>query len=382
MRSLIATALLYTLPLAGRVFTLAKPLQRPQDVCPKSPHHVRRELLTTHSDSSQVPRSRLSSRDRPATRSYKHKLAPPRLDNDNYTPPSGWGSWRTWGPYAARNGDEDGDGKNTLGQLIQNVDTSLDALFAFLAREYQIDQPPSAGSNHTSSRTQSLPSTTPTILRTTIIPIPPFLTTSTGNSAPSISPSADYVFDPLRPDLNVVDPAIDIIILAFVNRFLTSTSDQKSAFPTLNLASECWAANFVQVAAGASTLVDCVSSGFAAEVAACQEQGKKVLLSLGGAVGYSDTDDAEAMQLADIVWDLFLSGSDDPEIQQIRPFGDVVLDGIDIGKSFFSHAFTGSSPLHSFGSLPKSCKGQLVADNFSANHQTTKISMAPPTSLL
>ena len=61
-----------------------------------------------------------------------------------------------------------------------------------------------------------------------------------------------------------------------------------------------------------------------------------MLLSLGGAAGYSDTDipsEEKAVELAEVVWDLFLGGTDNATTNAIQPFGDVVLDGIDIGKS-------------------------------------------------
>jgi chitinase len=74
-----------------------------------------------------------------------------------------------------------------------------------------------------------------------------------------------------------------------------------------------------------------VSDGFADLVSSCQStSGKKVLLSLGGAVGYSYTripNNTMANAFADTLWNLFLGGSG---LESIRPFGDVVLDGIDV----------------------------------------------------
>jgi hypothetical protein len=57
----------------------------------------------------------------------------------------------------------------------------------------------------------------------------------------------------------------------------------------------------------------------------CQEKGKIVTISLGGAdsvVGFST--DLQAQTFADYIWDMFLGGSDQ-KIQ--RPFGDAILDG-------------------------------------------------------
>lgn len=55
----------------------------------------------------------------------------------------------------------------------------------------------------------------------------------------------------------------------------------------------------------------------------CQDKGKIVTLSLGGAmsqVGFSTN--SQAQTFADKIWDMFLSGSGEQ-----RPFGDAILDG-------------------------------------------------------
>lgn len=66
----------------------------------------------------------------------------------------------------------------------------------------------------------------------------------------------------------------------------------------------------------------------AASIKTCQSRGKKVLLSLGGAAGiYGFTDDAQATQFAKIIWEMFLGGT---APGWPRPFGDAVLDGIDL----------------------------------------------------
>ena len=101
----------------------------------------------------------------------------------------------------------------------------------------------------------------------------------------------------------------------------------------------CWAATSAQTQAGASGLIDCVSPGFASQVSSCQSAGKKVLLSLGGAQGYSNTyipSHEAADQLASTLWNLFLGGTDNSDI---RPFGSVVLDGIDIDNESGSYGY-------------------------------------------
>ncbi|KAG9784622.1 hypothetical protein KCU88_g2689, partial [Aureobasidium melanogenum] len=109
-------------------------------------------------------------------------------------------------------------------------------------------------------------------------------------------------------------------------------------YPSMNMASNCWAPNAAQQAAGATKLLDCVGDGFAQRIAMCQSRGKKVLLSLGGSVGnlYTASED-QAVQAAHTLWNLFLGGSD-PALKPLRPYGDVVFDGIDIDNETPSNA--------------------------------------------
>ena len=62
------------------------------------------------------------------------------------------------------------------------------------------------------------------------------------------------------------------------------------------------------------------------DIKACQAQGKKVLMSLGGAAGsYGFQNENDAVTFANTLWDLFGNGKSDT-----RPFGDAVLDGFDL----------------------------------------------------
>ncbi|KAF7789642.1 hypothetical protein EIP86_000588 [Pleurotus ostreatoroseus] len=64
----------------------------------------------------------------------------------------------------------------------------------------------------------------------------------------------------------------------------------------------------------------------ASSIQTCQSKGKIVTLSLGGATGAAGfTSDSQASAFADQIWNLFLGGS-----SSTRPFGDAVLDGIDL----------------------------------------------------
>ncbi|KAI8050759.1 chitinase 1 [Thamnidium elegans] len=71
-------------------------------------------------------------------------------------------------------------------------------------------------------------------------------------------------------------------------------------------------------------LLDCPAIG--TDIKICQDLGVKVILSLGGASGsYSLANDAAGVTFANTLWDLFGGGSSDT-----RPFGDAVIDGIDL----------------------------------------------------
>jgi chitinase len=62
------------------------------------------------------------------------------------------------------------------------------------------------------------------------------------------------------------------------------------------------------------------------DIQACQSQGKRVFLSLGGGDGnYGLSSDEQGNQLAQAVWDMFLGGWTNN-----RPFDGAKLDGIDL----------------------------------------------------
>lgn len=94
----------------------------------------------------------------------------------------------------------------------------------------------------------------------------------------------------------------DIFLLSFL-----------SAFPDLNL----------DLSSSCSGTSGCSSLG--QDIETCQQEGKIVLLSLGGATGqYGFSGDDEGEQFAQTLWDTFGGGSGDN-----RPFGDAVVDGFD-----------------------------------------------------
>ena len=117
------------------------------------------------------------------------------------------------------------------------------------------------------------------------------------------------------------DPNYDIVMLSFLNNFFSA-----GGMPTLNLGPSTGQPSQSQEAAGATGLFN--GEDLAGDIQACQSSGKKVMLTLGGAAGYSQSQfasDGQAEQFAGTIWDLFLGG-DSP----LRPFQDIKLDGIDV----------------------------------------------------
>ena len=121
------------------------------------------------------------------------------------------------------------------------------------------------------------------------------------------------------------DSNVDIVILAFVSDFFGA-----GGYPTLNLGAACTGTNSAMSAKGATGLISCPT--MAQQITSCQSQGKKVLVSLGGAIGssaFSGTQQAD--QFATKLWNLFGGGSG--ESADMRPFGDAKVDGFDLGKN-------------------------------------------------
>lgn len=113
------------------------------------------------------------------------------------------------------------------------------------------------------------------------------------------------------------DSPVDVFPLAFLNTFFA-----QGGLPSLDLANICSTSN--HDAFPGTSLPDC--SFMAGDIKQCQAKGKIVTLSLGGATASTafDSDD-QGLAFAQTIWDLFLGGS-----SKTRPFGDAVLDGIDM----------------------------------------------------
>ncbi|EPB81481.1 hypothetical protein HMPREF1544_11800 [Mucor circinelloides 1006PhL] len=105
----------------------------------------------------------------------------------------------------------------------------------------------------------------------------------------------------------------DVLIMSFVLDF------NDGSLPMLNLANGCNGPTF-----SGTELLQC--TGVAADIKTCQDKGKTILISLGGANGvYGFANDANAEAFADTLWNIFGAGESDT-----RPFGDAVIDGFDL----------------------------------------------------
>lgn len=119
---------------------------------------------------------------------------------------------------------------------------------------------------------------------------------------------------------------VDMVILAFLTHFAGP-----GGYPIIDFSAACGGQTQQMLNAGAAGLLSCPL--LASYITKCQGTGKKVLLSLGG--GTSDValpDDENAKKVAKQLWNLFGAGKS--ENPGLRPFGNVTLDGFDIGESY------------------------------------------------
>lgn len=200
------------------------------------------------------------------------------------------------------------------------------------------------GTTADASSTASASSTTSTASSSLLDGTVTSATTSDSTTSSSTSTSStSYSFNPMSTsnvavyygqanitsevslDTVCEDSSVDIVILAFITEF-----DSGSGYPTLNLGdSGCWAATDAQTDAGATGLIDCTEK-VSPQIRTCQALGKPVMLSIGGSEASVDIpSEADAVEYAAVIWRLFGEGTGN---ETIRPFGNVTLDGFDIGK--------------------------------------------------
>jgi hypothetical protein len=136
----------------------------------------------------------------------------------------------------------------------------------------------------------------------------------------------------------------DMLVVAFVTRWsLTGPCgtaglwDGLPGYPNL-ITSACeWSAPTT-----CDQVVNCVTTGAAANkgavgVAQFQNKGqRKVLISLGGAnADATFTNAAQGTRLAEVLWELYLGGTN-ASYAPLRPFGQVILDGVDLDLEQFA----------------------------------------------
>ncbi|KAJ8072574.1 Chitinase 2 [Marasmius tenuissimus] len=140
------------------------------------------------------------------------------------------------------------------------------------------------------------------------------------------------------------DDTINAFPLAFLNVYFGT-----GGLPEINMANTCNSNDNGNLPG--TGLANC--QFLQEDIKGCQAKGKIVTLSLGGATGAATfMSDAQAQQFADTVWNIFLGGS-----SSTRPFGNAVLDGIDLdiegGSSTGYVAFVNRIRSHANGASKK-----------------------------
>ena len=126
------------------------------------------------------------------------------------------------------------------------------------------------------------------------------------------------------------NPWVNIVNLAFVTAYKGPLG-----LPTINLGSAC-KLNISQQVQPDMDVRMAACHKTAAAIQICQKNSKKVLLSIGGEIGKAKIDfnsTKDAIDAAGYLWNLFGGGSSLDF--KLRPFGNVKLDGFDIGKFSF-----------------------------------------------
>jgi len=128
-----------------------------------------------------------------------------------------------------------------------------------------------------------------------------------------------------EPDLDkVCSYGYDVINLSFMISFIDSRQPSCAVpnAPDLNFAVH---GNDCGTWTNCPFLLNCTET-IGKAITTCQRQGKKIVLSLGGAVGsYGFTSDSQAQTFAHTLWGMFFEGT-----AALRPFGSAVLDGVDL----------------------------------------------------
>ena len=104
--------------------------------------------------------------------------------------------------------------------------------------------------------------------------------------------------------------------------------DQSGGYPGTNFGNQCGSETYKNVDGSSSPLLS-HCPGVGSNITYCQSIGKKILLSLGGAIPNNQhlNSDVSAVEFATFLWEAF--GPEDNSKTTPRPFGDAVVDGFD-----------------------------------------------------
>ncbi|KAF2090455.1 glycoside hydrolase family 18 protein, partial [Saccharata proteae CBS 121410] len=120
------------------------------------------------------------------------------------------------------------------------------------------------------------------------------------------------------------DPSVDMVVLGFIRSF-----NGTAGYPTLDMGPTFCPGRRPSNETTAPGLAVCPQ--LAQQIQGCQDQGKKVMLSIGGSTSNttfdSNDDGRSARDAAAQLWNLFGEGNAETEL---RPFGNVTVDGFDI----------------------------------------------------
>ncbi|KAJ1760189.1 Chitinase 2 [Coemansia sp. RSA 1807] len=109
------------------------------------------------------------------------------------------------------------------------------------------------------------------------------------------------------------DSTFDVINISFLTNY------NLTGLPVLNHAFHC------ETTYNYTNTLHCPDIG--TDIKKCQDNGKKIVLSLGGGniYTYGLSSEADGQAFADTVWNMFLGGT-----HKYRPYDDAVLDGVDL----------------------------------------------------
>ncbi|KAK4692582.1 hypothetical protein P7C71_g4654, partial [Lecanoromycetidae sp. Uapishka_2] len=114
--------------------------------------------------------------------------------------------------------------------------------------------------------------------------------------------------------------------IAFLNVF----PDQSGGYPGTNFGNQCGSETYKNPSGSSSPLLSyCPNIG--PDIKTCQSMGKKVLLSLGGAIPNNQhvNSDTTAVNFANFLWRAFGPDKESSTSTFPRPFGNAVVDGFD-----------------------------------------------------